>query len=98
MADNGRRPVALEKDGGAEEGASNRIGNVKTGFGGGPASWCDWWFGDVDGELSDMSKRPWDSPMMGMGEAPSGPKAVAIFPTAALRQQNRWATTGLGGP
>lgn len=36
-----------------------------------------------------MAKWPWESPTMGIGAAPSLPKAVAIFPTAALRQQNR---------
>lgn len=41
MAEKGRRPVALEKVGGAEEGASTRMGNVNVGFGGGPSPCCE---------------------------------------------------------
>lgn len=58
MADAGRRPVAREKDEGAEEGASKRMGKVKAGFGGGPSAWCAAWrVGEADGESSEEAKR-----------------------------------------
>jgi hypothetical protein len=96
MADMGRRPVALEKDEGADAEPGGWAGKTNGGFGGGSSAWAlqssDW---DPFSEFIEAANRSAGLSNAGPEDGPdsrSGPNVVAIFSSAAQRQSKRWTT------